>query len=130
MNDYSNAVQEVHNGNADPIEVYAQLKSEIDYLQKMKDEIESYALKEIDKFDKKFQYKGFSIERREGRRMFCFDNISSWKEKNKELKEIESAAKAAYSNSQKNFTTVTSEGEIVDLPTVKFSKESIIIKKI
>lgn len=130
--DISNAVQQVVDGYADPIEVLAFIKAQIDLLEKCKSEIEDYAIIEAEKFgSKSFEYKGYKIELRDGAKRFNFKNIKEWAKLNEQIKEVEEKSKIAFASYQKgNSLTVTNDGEVVELPEVSFSKKSIIIKQI
>lgn len=130
MKDYTEAVQQVLDGLADPIEVFANIKQDLDLLNKCKEQIEEYAMKEAEKFGKNFEYKGFKIELRDGGRNYSFKNIKEWVDKTKEVKEIEEKAKAAYSSYEKGLQTANADGEIMELPEVTFRKASIIVKKL
>ena len=76
-----------------------------------------------------FKAHGFAFELRGGGRQWDYKGIPEWADKNKELKEIEASAKAAYSAYEKNLITANADGEEVVLPKVTFSNPSLIVKK-
>ena len=129
--DLGNAIQEVIDGKADPIEVLAFIKEQIAYFEKCKEQIEDYAISEAEKFGaKSFEYKGFKVELREGSRRFNFKNIPQWQKLSTELKDVEEQAKMAFAAYEKGKNlTVTEDGEVMQLPEVSYSKKSLIIKK-
>jgi len=131
MTDYKNAVQEVIDGNINPLEVYAKLKKEIKELTECLSLISDYAVEEALKMDSKtFELKGYKFEVRNGSARYSFKNIPEWSEKQKELKEIESIAKIAYSSYQKGVTTLSQDAEIVALPEVTYSKDVVVVKEL
>lgn len=128
MIDFKQAAQEVLDGNADPLEVYANLKQMKKDLDESLKVIEEEAREEALKYgEKNFDHKGFKVEIRAGSTRYNFSNIKAWADKKKELKELEEKYKQAYKSFEKGITSLD-EDEILELPEAKSSKESIIIK--
>lgn len=75
------------------------------------------------------QYKGYKIELRSGRKIFDYSGIKEIAEKKKEIKEMELKSKAAFEARQKGILNIDEDGAEIDLPTVKYSASSIIVKK-
>ena len=130
MKDYSELVQQVIDGQEDPILAYAEIKKQLDFLTKCKEQIEDHAKEEAAKFGKSFEYKGFKIEVREGGRQWNFKGIGEWQTYSKALKDCEERAKAAYSSYEKGLNTCDENGEEVALPEVTFRKPSLVIKEL
>lgn len=130
MKDYAELVQQVLDGNEDPIVAFAEIKQQLDLLTKCKEQVEEYAMKEAEKYGKSFEYKGYKVELRDGGRNYSFKNITEWQTYSKALKECEERAKAAYSSYEKGLTSSDADGVVLELPEVTFRKSSIIIKKI
>lgn len=127
--DYSELVHQVIEGHADPLESYAELmqvKSFIDYCVK---EVKDVAISESENFEeKKFVHKGFEFQRVDGRRMYKFDHIQSWKESHDKIKQIEGLAKSAADKYNKNMQMVNEDGELVEPAVVTFTSPSLSVK--
>ncbi|MCB0745269.1 MAG: hypothetical protein KDC67_15275 [Ignavibacteriae bacterium] len=130
MKDFKQAVQEVIDGNADPLEVYAALNLELKELETCKKQIEDYAKEEAEKHGSKFEHKGYKFEVRQGGRSYSFKNIKAWSDKQKEIKEIEERYKSAFSSYEKGLMTADENGEEMELPEVSYRSNSLIIKKL
>lgn len=130
MKDFKEAVQQVIDGNADPLEVYAAINLELKELENCKKQIEDYAKEEAEKHGNKFEYKGYKFELRQGGRSYSFKNIKAWSDKQKEIKEIEERYKAAFSSYEKGLMTADENGEEMELPEVTYRSNSLIIKKL
>lgn len=128
-NNYKKEVDSVVNGNANPLEVYARLKDEFKILTDCIKEVEAYALDEAKKMDSNsFEFKGFKFEYRNGSARYSYKNIPEWAAKQDEIKDIEAAAKIAYSSYKKGITSLSADAEIIALPEVSYSKDSLIVK--
>lgn len=122
-------VTEVENGERDALAAYAEIKKLEKEFASAKKQVEDLALDEAIKFgEKSFEHQGFKFEIRKGATRYSYKNISIWRDKNKELKEIESRAKAAFLAKQKGMLTATDDGEEIELPEVNYSKDSLIVK--
>lgn len=130
MKDFKEAVQQVIDGNADPLEVYAAINLELKELENCKKQIEDYAKEEAEKHGNKFEHKGYKFELRQGGRSYSFKNIKAWSDKQKEIKEIEERYKAAFSSYEKGLMTADENGEEMELPEVTYRSNSLIIKKL
>lgn len=125
----SQSVQEVLDGNADPLEVWAALKDIEKHLEKCKAEVERAAMEEANKYpDKTFQYKGMTFTRIEGRANYKFDHLPMWVAMKEEMKSFEERAKAASKNVQIGAQMVTEDGEVIYPAIVTYSKSSLSVK--
>lgn len=130
MKDFKEAVQQVIDGNADVLEVYAAINLELKELENCKKQIEDYAKEEAEKHGSKFEHKGYKFELRQGGRSYSFKNIPEWNTYNKALKDCEERYKAAFSSYEKGLMTADENGEEMDLPEVSYRSNSLIIKKL
>ena len=113
-------------GFESPLEAYVELKKAIDHLTGLQDSVKQDALNEASKEnDPTFKKFGASITYKEGRRIWDFKKIDSWKEADKRRKEIEELHKSAYNNYQKGKTTIDENGEVVQPAICEFSSPSI-----
>jgi hypothetical protein len=128
----SELVQQVLDGYESPLQALAILKEEKEHVEKCIKEIEDVALDEAQKQGaKSFQYKNWSFELRNGRRIFDFKHIPEWVERQQSLKEVEERAKHAFmAKTQSNVIAVTADGEVIDLPKVSYTKDVLVIKKL
>lgn len=126
---YSAMIQDVIDGNTDPILAYAKIKSTLDFLNRCLDEIKDYAVEEAQKYDKTFELHGFKFERRNGVKRYSFKHLEKWKDLNKKVKDFEQASKQAYLAKQKNLLQITEDGEVMELPEVTQTPDVLIVKK-
>lgn len=123
----SESVEQVINGMADPLEVFAYLKEVEKHLAKCKEEIENDVFAEADRYgDKTFEHKGFKFTKTDGRATYDFKGVEQWAKQKEILKDIEDKAKASAQNWQKFKTAlVTEDGEVIQPCLIKYSKPSI-----
>lgn len=121
---------DVDNGNESGLKALAILKEAANIIKMCIEQVEPIALDEAKKYNEKtFEFSGYSFTFTEGRKNFDFKNCQTWAIKKKEITEIEETLKAAWSAASKNVTQVDGgTGELIELPTVTFSKESLSIK--
>jgi hypothetical protein len=125
----SQAIQEVIDGNADPLEVWGFLKTIEKHVEACKKEIEPIVMAEADKYpEKSFNHKGMTFTRVEGRAMYKFDHLPMWNALNDERKYLEEKAKAAAKNVQIGATMVTEDGEVIDPAIITYTKPSLSVK--
>ena len=124
-------VQNVLDGEESGLVALAILKEELKSVQECIKEVEQIAMDEADSYgEKKFTHKDLMVERRNGKRNFNFKSIPEWQKAESLKKSIEEKAKSAYANYENNITSVTNDGEIIQLPEVTYSKDVLIIKRI
>lgn len=79
---------------------------------------------------------GFEIQKRNGGRLVDFSNVTEVSTKETELKTLKEKLKHAFEGLEKGTTMlsgeqmVLSDGELVNLPTWKNKKDSIVVKKL
>ena len=128
MIDYKQLVQDIIDGNEDPLKGFAILKDIADDISKCLSEIEAYAMEEAQKMDKTFEKYGYRFTRRDGSSRCSYKGIEEWESKKSELSKIEAKYKAALKSSEMGITPVSEDGEEMQLPTLIHSKGSISIK--
>ena len=92
--------------------------------------IEEVAQEEAEKYPKEFEEAGYQFTKRNGSRRYDFKHIKEWQDKKYELGLIEDKYKAVYNSFQKNLQSVSEDGEVLELPKMTQSKDSLIIKKV
>jgi len=125
MINISQLVQDVIDGNENPLVAFAVLKTHAKELATAIKEIEDVAMTEASHYgEKKFTDHGHTFELRDGSRRHSFKHLDHWVEKNAELKAIETLAKQA---ATANATMVDDNGEIITPAQVTYTKPSIIV---
>ena len=123
--------QDVFDGKEDPIKAYGIAKTYLDNAKEALEAIYEAAINEAHKYpENTFQHEGFQITKKEGSKRFDFKHLTEWKEAKANLTEVEKKFKAAYNAYQTNLTSVTDEGEVIELPKMVVGKDSLSIKKI
>ncbi len=129
--DLKELVQNVLDGEESGLVALAVLKEQLNIIKECITQVEPTAFDEAESYgEKKFKHKDLMIERRNGKKNFNFKGITEWQQADATKKAVEAKAKAAYSNYENNVESVTPDGEIVQLPIVTYSKDSLIIKRI
>lgn len=122
-------VWQVENGDANAIEVFAVVKKIEKLFADAKTKIDEYALEEARKYGStSFDAHGIKCELRSGGKRFDYKNIQEWNVASENLKSIEEKYKLAYTNHSKGLMAVSNDGEVLELPKVSFSKDSLIVK--
>lgn len=125
----SNTVQEVLDGNFDPLEAYVELDQLKKYIEKCIEEVKPVAITDAQKYpEKTFVNKGYEISYNEGRRSYDFSKIQRWKEQQIKLKAIEDMAKQAAEMYGKSTNLVDENGEVIQPCIVKHSSPFLTIK--
>lgn len=125
MINISQIVQDVIDGNENPLVAFAVLKTHAKDVANALKEIEDVAMTEASHYgEKKFTDHGHTFELRDGSRRHSFKHLDHWVEKNAELKAIETLAKQA---ATANATMVDDNGEIITPAQVTYTKPSIIV---
>jgi len=122
-------LQEVEDGNIPALSTYGNLKRcQALYAEAIK-QIEIYAFDEANNYSEKtFKDSGFVFEKRNGGIRFSFKHIEEWNEAEKTKKEIEERSKQAYFAMQRSLLVGTENGEIVEVPKVTYTKDSLIVR--
>ena len=125
----SEAVQQVLDGNENPLEIYAIFKDLQKHLDNALKEIQDNVQDEAEKYEKNFTLGNYIFERRAGRKIMSYKKIEEWAKIDKERKEIEAKAKLGYSMYEKGLDAFNPEtGEVLPLPEVSYSKDVLIVK--
>lgn len=120
------------NEENDPLLAFAEVKQIEKIVKAAKDEIEPFAMNELDRIGEKTHIAhGFSFTKVNGRRIFDYKNCPSWTRVEQEKKAIESELKAnfAYMERHGAISANSDTGEIGEIPQLKPSKDSITVKQ-
>lgn len=120
--------ERVDNGNLSPIEAQREL-NKLEAIVKETKAIIFPALENEVSLYSKDQLKDMEVEVRNGRKNWDFKHIPEWKTEKDKLTAIETKYKSVYEATQKGVLTASEDGEELELPILKFAKDSIIIKK-
>lgn len=122
-------VQNIEDGIESGLKGYAILVKHIKFLTECANQIKPIALDEASRYeDKKFEDHGFSFELRNGGKQFDFKNCSEWTKAKNNIKSIEDDLKSKWNASQKGEMIISQEGEVIEIPTVTFRSDAIIVK--
>ncbi len=123
-------VDEVEKGQTSALIAYAQIKRVADEYASAIKQIEDNAMEEAHSFgEKSFETQGFRFEIRNGAKRFDYSGIDEWKLHRDALKETEERYKAAFVARQKGLLTASQDGEELQLPELKISKDSLVLKR-
>lgn len=124
-------VQDVYDGNENPLKAYAIFNDIEKHLKKVKQELYEAALAEAEKYgEKQFEAEGFKFEIRQGRRLWNFKDCEVWNNSKEQLKEVETTLKSQWEAAQRGLTMLNEEtGEVPELPKVTYTNPSIIVKQ-
>ena len=124
-------LSKVKSGDVNALEAMGQLRMAEKALKSIIKDIEPFASDEADKYSEPtFSCGKFTITKRNGGRVFKYDNIPSYIKAKADVKAIEEKAKQAYAAYEKGASMVDNEtGEIIeDLPEVTYKKDSLSFK--
>lgn len=132
-NDIINLIKDaeiqIHNGECDVLERYAELKQIEKQLKETLTNIKHEVFEDVSKYgEKMFEHRGFFFERKNGGRYYDFKGVPQWVEANKQLKEIETRSKAVANDS--NIIASTDDGEQIEPCVVKYKSDSVIVKQV
>jgi hypothetical protein len=121
-------VDNVEEGIESPFEALSHLK-EIDvFIKDAQKQVMEVALHESQYEDKTFIKGDHQFTKMSGRTIWNFKKLKDWKQSKDNLKSIEDKYKTAFKNSQNGLTMVTNDGEVLELPEVSFTKDTLSIK--
>lgn len=124
----SNTVQAVIDGEISAIEVKINLKQVKDFITKAEAEIEGAVLEEAAKYNKEVHH-GYMIELRPSAGRWDFSGIPEWNQRKAALTEIEEAAKAAAKAYEKGIRSVSDDGELITPAKYTPGKETVFLTK-
>jgi len=86
------------------------------------------ALHESQYEDKTFSKGEHQFTKMSGRSLWNFKKLKDWSESKAKLKSIEEGYKSAFRNYQQGLTIITSDGEVLELPEVTYTRDTLSIK--
>jgi len=130
LEQFTQLVQDVHDGNESALKAYAIINDSIKLLTSCKKEIEEAAKKEGSTYGAKtFNEYGYVFEMRNGGRVWDFKHLDEWQQANVKKKAIEEKYKTAFNAKANGFSGLNEEtGEIIELPKVSYKSDSLIVK--
>ena len=127
----SQLVQDVLDGNEDPLKAYGILKQHLTHVQNGIEQIMPDVLSDADNYtENSFKHKGFKFEKRQGRRVFDFKGIPEWVKLNDLKKANEAMYKGAADAYGKGKTMIDDGGEVVPCCVVTYASPSIVVAEI
>ena len=126
-NQAAQLVQDVLDGNQDPLEAFGLLKRLQDNIDRCVAEIKPEAVSEAEKFGSK-QFDLFKVEFKGGSRRYYYESVPIIFDLETEVKRLKAVYKSAYENAQKGMQTVDEDGVLLDLPTCKHGEDTISVK--
>lgn len=121
-------VQNVLDGVENPLKAFAILSDLEKHIKDCKEAVKEEALDEANKYDKTFVESGFKFERRNGGARYSFSHIEEVKLAKDKVKALETKYKTAYKNAENGIQSVDENGELLELPKVTYSSDSLIFK--
>lgn len=129
-------VNEAERGDITMLDAFIQLEEERKQLEMSMAIVKSFKdanLEYISQEAKEYPegYRGYSVEVRNGGKIYSYKNIPEWQEYNKAVKECEKRYKSALDAKINGnpHANVTEDGEELPLPEITYRKSSIILKK-
>lgn len=130
IRDIQEAFREAIDGNADPIQVSAAIRSVIDEATSMINELKPLVEAELRKYPKQTTSAGgYTVSYKSGGAMYKFDHIPEWAQLNERRKEIEERAKLAVNQHEKGVLVATSDGEEIPMAIKTHKADSINYEK-
>ena len=126
--DYEQMVQDVIDGKEDALKAYSILSVQAKRIKTCLDKIKPQAIDEAEDYEKNFELRGMKFERRSGGATYDFKHCETWNKLNNEKKAEEERLKQAYKAKQNGLNLTTDDGEIVELPKVKYKSDVLIFK--
>lgn len=120
--------QDVEDGNESPFEALANLKNLESNLKEALKFIMDFAVHEGSKYEKTFIQGDHQFTYMNGRRTYNFKGIKEWADKKAELKLIEDKYKQAWMQKENGLMSVNTDGEVLELPEVTYSKDVLSVK--
>jgi 5-methylthioribose kinase len=123
------AIDKVEQGYKDAYPVYIELKDLVKFLTACLSQIEEQVIEEIG--DERLTYAGYEIQRRNGSPRYSFNHIDNIKQLQSQIKDLEKIHKLAYDRQKKGLEPIVdaNTGELVEPAIVKYTKDSIVLKK-
>ena len=125
----ANDIQQIENGYKDAYTLYIELKDLSKFIGDCLSQIEEQVIDEVG--NEKLQYAGYEIETRKGSKRYLFNHIDSIKRLKDKMKHYENLHKIAYDRQSKGLEPLVDAetGELIEPAFVKYSKDSVVVKK-
>lgn len=130
-----NEINNYENGNSEILNTIISLRESQHFCDEISQNIKDFESENIEKIensakDYNWEFKGFSIKVIQERKTFDFSNIPEIKEKELDLKNTKTKYQTAWEQRQKDINSVDDNGELLQVPEVKYSKSYLQMKKI
>ena len=106
------------------------IKEQLKIVKEHLEIVNTHAINESIYEDKTFEKDGFSMEKRNGRKVWNFKGCESYKIAKDNLTKIENDLKSNYIQYEKGNQVISSDGEVLEFPEVTYTKDVLIIKRI
>lgn len=129
-----NTLDSVENGDINVLDAVIEFRKQKAFHEQMIKEInhfesENYNEIEISAKEHQNEFRGAKFEFRAGRKTFDFSEINEVVDAKKKAKEVEAKYKTAWQLNQKGTSALDEDtGEILQIPTVKYGKSSMVVK--
>ena len=137
MKDFKELAQNVIDGIESGIRGLQEIQIEIDQLkdqlkdfEEIKAQIEPVALQEIEDLGGEVETDFYKMVRRSGRVVWDFKHLDEWNLINDRKKEVENRYKQSFKASQSNLMMANQDGEVLEFPKVKYTKDFIMFKPV
>lgn len=123
-------MNKIIDGDAKALNHYAEVKEYFEDIKNLFDAVKEIAEEEAESYEKNFSINGNDFEKRNGRKVWNFKNISEWQIAKDNLKEIEDKYKIAFSAYQKGKSIIDDgTGEVLPVPDVTYTKDYFVFKR-
>lgn len=124
-------IDQVENGEARALNVYAEIKRFKEMYVSVEKQIEPLAMDEAQDYSENtFEEDGFEFTKRNGATRYIYKGIPEWQTYSKALKECEARHKQAFISKQKGLMIASADGEEMVMPEIAYSKSSLVVKKL
>ncbi len=132
--DFINKCQLVEDGEEYLLDTVIEMREERAFYEEMIKNIKDFEAEKYGEIETKageFQnnYKGSVFEFRAGRKTFDYSGIPEYQNAKSTLKQVEEKYKAAWHNASNGLMAVSEDGEELQLPEVKYSGKTLVIRK-
>lgn len=115
-------------GKQSPFEALGYLKELDNTIKEALKYVMKVAIDEAKYEDKTFINGLHQFTKVNGRAIYNFKNIKEWSDIKSNLKEVEDKYKTAFRNYSNGIQNVTNDGEVLDLPEVKYTADTLSVK--
>ena len=121
-------VTNVEDEKESPFEALAYFKALESFIKDAQKQVMEVALHDSRFEDKTFSKGSHQFTKVNGRTVWNFKKLKDWSDTKQQLKSIEDKYKTAFRNSQNGLTLITGDGEVLELPEVTYTKDTLSIK--